>query len=692
MHRSLLGFGRRMQTFPDSPTDPASLRTAPTGDPASTIHERLVIVGGGMAGWGLCDRLVRRNANHFYQITLIGDEPTPAYDRVHLSSYFGGRSEDDLLLADRQWYADHQIELHTGRRIHCIDRTKCEVVDSNGVRHPYDRLVLATGSSAFVPPIPGADLTGVFVYRTLEDLQSIRRHVDETGASTGLVIGGGLLGLEAAKVMIDLGLSASVVERAPGLMPRQLDSNAAKRLRQHVESIGVDVHVTCRTDSITTTDNQRLQIAFSNRDPMVADLVIIAAGVRPNDQLGKDAGLETGARGGIVVDRHLCTSDPKIHAIGECVRFRDHVYGLVAPCYRMADVLAQHLVGEDTSFEGADESAELKLLGVQVATFGRQIGDSRGGVVLNHSDDSGFRAILLDQGRIVGASCVGQWEQLPQVRLATSKHQRMWPTQRTRFVKSGSPWRDDSALSVHHWPDDSVICNCLNVTKGTVGELIKQGCDQPKRIAEACGASTACGSCANLVSELAGCPAESSVDQGGRPLLWVSALALALLAIWCFGPAIAFAESVQSDRRLIDWWWRDDLARQITGFSLLGALVIGQAFSLRKRIPKFQFGDYRLWRWVHSAIGTLTVAGLIAHTGLRLGENFNAVLGVTFLSVATVGALAGLVTAMESRQGGPSALRWKKWRSWFSKLHFLLAWPLPILIAIHVVSFYWFRD
>lgn len=658
------------------------------------VHEtlRLIVVGGGMASYGLCDRLVRSGAIRDYDVTVFGEEPTPAYDRVNLSQLFSGVTADELRLADTQWYETHRVKLKTGCRIAQIDRKNCEVVDQHGQRHPYDRLVIATGSRARVPPIPGADSQGVFVYRTLADLNCIQEYVDATDARIGAVMGGGLLGLEAAKVLQDLGLRTSVIEMAPGLMPRQLDAEAASILKGCIESTGVDVHLVRRTEAIHRQDDGRLAIRFANADPLVADLLIIAAGVVPNDELARDSGLEVGRRGGIVVDQHLQTSDRHIFAIGECVSFRDHVYGLVAPCYRMADVLAKRLAGQGQEFVGADESVELKLLGVQVVAFGQAIGESPSGDTLTQKDAGGYRKLILENGSIVGAACVGRWDQLSQIRQAVRDKKRLWPWQRTRFLRTGSPWIGSGAMSVADWPSDSIVCSCLGVTKATITGLVEECQANPSRIAEKSGASTACGSCRSLVCELAGASSPKVVVPAARTMLVASILGIIASALLVSLPPIPLADSVKAAWREIDVLWRSDFARQVTGYTLLGLLLVGLVFSLRKRTNWFRWGSYGLWRAVHGVLGTSVLVAVAIHTGVRLGSNLNFVLAVTLIATAALGAVAGVLSSIEGRFEGSTAILVRRWRPRLTQLHLWLFWPLPALIACHVFSFYWFRD
>lgn len=659
----------------------------------SEIGSRLVIIGGGMAGYGLCDRLVRSGAHERYQVTIIGDEPQPAYDRVNLSKFFSGRTADELLLATRQWYEDHSIELSTGRRVVDVKTDERMVVDDQGEVVQYDQLVFATGSSAFVPPIPGADTPGVFVYRTISDLESIKQYCEDRNASVGAVLGGGLLGIEAAKVLMDLGIQVSIVEMAPGLMPRQLDSDAAGLLKQKIEKMGVDIHLVRRTESIQSEpDTGKLTLKFSNADDLLVDVIIIAAGVRPRDEVAKKAGLDIGPRGGIVVQTDLQTSDPNIFAIGECASFEDHVYGLAAPCFRMADVLAQRLDGLDARFEGADESAELKLLGVQVATLGRTIGESPGGRVLTHHSDHGYRKLLIENGRLVGASCVGDWDELPQIRGAIQKTARLWPWQTRRFGRTGSPWTPGGAIPVGRWPDEATICSCLLVTKATIKSCIADGHTETEQIANQCGASTACGSCRPLVAELAGQPKIAIPVPGRKTMLATSLVGLLMGCIWIFASPVPMATSVQSAWRDIDILWRDDTARQISGFTLLGLTLLGMVFSLRKRWPRFQFGSYGFWRAAHGVLGTAVMIGVAVHTGLRLGHNLNLVLGVCFLLVAFLGAFAGIASSLEAQLDGRVGMLIRRWRPRLTQIHLWITWPLPALIGLHILSFYWFSD
>ena len=670
------------------------MSSAPTLAPEKTEKkslqlDRLVVVGGGMASYGLCSRLVDRGLHEQYAVTVFGEEPRPAYDRVNLSKFFSGHSAEDLLLAPREWYDEHRIRLETDRRIVRIDSENKLVVDSFGRSEEYNQLVLATGSYPWLPPIPGADVSGVFAYRTIEDLEAIRDFVTSRGAKSSAVIGGGLLGLEAAKVMLDLGVKTAVIEMAPGLMPRQLDAGGAKVLREQVERLGVDVQLTRRTSSIEEV-GERLRIEFQNAEALEVDIVVVAAGIRPRDELAKDAGLEVGARGGFAVNRRLQTSDSSIFAIGECASFEDYTYGLVAPCYRMADILANRLAGQESEFSGADESAELKLLGVPVTAIGRSLGLSTGGVVIKNEDETGYRKLILEQGRVAGATSVGEWEDLDSVRIAVGKQQRLWPHQRRRFLRSGRISPEGGSLHVGAWPSDATVCSCLGITRGKLSDAVKNGATTFESLREATSASTACGSCQHLIRQAVGEQSTAEAIPGAMVVLGASIISLVLSILILVLPPIPFSESVQEGWRQIDMLWRDSIAKQISGYSLVGITLVGLLFSLRKRTKLLKLGSYGLWRTIHVVLGVAILLAVVVHTGFRLGVNLNLALSCTFLTLTLVGALAGIASSLESRCSPEWVMTIRAWRPRLTRWHIWLFWPLPILIAAHIFCVYWY--
>ena len=326
----------------------------------------IVVIGNGMVGYKICEKLLKKSSN--FDIVVFGEEQHRAYDRVHLSEFFNGKSVDDLALSTHDWYIENGIKLHLNDPVVSIDRDSKTVHSVKGYAQCYDYLVLATGSSAFVPNIPGIEKDGVFVYRTIEDLELIRsfgRHVKRAA-----VIGGGLLGLEAAKALLDLGVKEThVIEFAPRLMPRQIDHAGSQMLQSKLQQLGVQIHLNKSTTGIE--GNGKIEcLEFADNSHLPIDMLVISAGIKPRDELAKTAGLQLGARGGIVINEQCRTSDEYIFAIGECALYNGMIYGLVAPGYEMAEVVASFLCSVHKSFTGFDMSTKLKLIGIDVASFG----------------------------------------------------------------------------------------------------------------------------------------------------------------------------------------------------------------------------------------------------------------------------------------------------------------------------------
>jgi len=347
-------------------------------DGAEAVSRRaLIVVGNGMVGHHFVSVAADKGLLDNYQVTIVSEEPELAYDRVNLSKFFEGKGHDDLALTDHDNYAALGVQVLTDDPVVAIDREAHVVRTKSGANLFYDKLVLATGSRPFVPPIPGANASGCFVYRTLADLRAIREAA--ANCRVGVVIGGGLLGLEAAKALTSLGLATHVVEFAPRLMPLQVDDAGGALLRASIQELGVQVHVGMSTQRIVCDADGRVQgLSFANGEELLADMVVFSAGIRPRDELARECGLDVAPRGGVVIDRSSRTSDPTIFAIGECAAFQERCYGLVAPGYRMAEAAVEIIRGGHQEFADFDMSTKLKLLGVDVASFGDAFGTTPG--------------------------------------------------------------------------------------------------------------------------------------------------------------------------------------------------------------------------------------------------------------------------------------------------------------------------
>ncbi|WP_338933043.1 nitrite reductase large subunit NirB [Streptomyces netropsis] len=473
---------------------------------ATDTRRSLVLAGHGMVGQRFLEALYEKEgADRRWRVTVLAEEPRPAYDRVHLTATFTGTRAEDLALTPPGFLDSHGIDLRLGEPATAVDRDGRTVTTASGDRIGYDALVLATGSYPFVPPVPGHDADGCHVYRTIEDVAAIRSRA--AGARTGVVVGGGLLGLEAAGALRALGLRTHVVEFAPRLMALQIDDAGGAALRRKIEELGVSVHTGAAAERIDTDADGRVRaLALSDGTVLDADLVVFSAGVRPRDQLARDCGLPVGDRGGIVVDTGCRTADPRIHAIGECALAADgRVYGLVAPGYAMAETAARRLGGEDGEFTGADTSTKLKLLGVDVASFGDAHGTTEGALDVLYADSRAGvykKLVIGPDGSLLGGILVGDADSYATLRpLAGSSAPLPVPPEQLLLPASAGP--AGGPVGAAALPDDAVICSCHNVSKGTIRTAVAEGgCATVAAVKKCTKAGTGCGSCEKALTTL----------------------------------------------------------------------------------------------------------------------------------------------------------------------------------------------
>ncbi|MFF4878106.1 nitrite reductase large subunit NirB [Micromonospora sp. NPDC000668] len=452
----------------------------------------LVVIGNGMVGQRFVDALRARDPQGRWRVTVLGEERRPAYDRVRLSAFFDGVSESELNL-----HTPHDgVRLRLGEPATTIDRSRRVVTTATG-EYRYDMLVLATGSYPFVPPVPGTELPGVFVYRTLDDLAAIQAYA--RGRRAGAVIGGGLLGLEAANALRLLGLSTDVVEFAPRLMPVQVDQAGGAMLRRYVEELGVRTHLGVATTAIRPgPDGAVAALGLSDGADIDADLVVVAAGIRPRDELARAAGLPLGPRGGVLVDATCRTADERIWAVGECAAVDGTCHGLVAPGYATAEVVADRLVGGAATFPGADSATKLKLLGVDVASFGDAHGATPGCLDVTFTDPATrvyAKLVLSDDAHtLLGGVLVGDANAYPTLRASVGGP---LPAAPLALLAPDGGGADAGAL-----PAAAQVCSCNAVTRSDVDAAIAGGCADVPALKACTRAGTSCGSCVPTLKQL----------------------------------------------------------------------------------------------------------------------------------------------------------------------------------------------
>ena len=464
---------------------------------------KIIVVGHGMVGHKFLESLAEAGL-HSAQVTVLCEEPRPAYDRVHLSEFFAGKSAQDLSLVEPGFFERTGFSLRLAARAATIDRATRTVTLVDGQVLAYDKLVLATGSSPFVPPVPGHDRADCFVYRTIEDLEAMT----ECGARarSGVVVGGGLLGLECAKALRDLGLQTHVVEFAPRLMAVQVDEGGGRVLRHKIEALGLQVHTQKNTLQIIDGETARHRMVFADGSHLEADMIVFSAGIRPRDELARASGLTLGPRGGVEIDSECRSSDPDIYAIGECAAWNGQTFGLVAPGYDMARVAARHLAGQDdVAFVGADMSTKLKLMGVDVASIGDAHGKTPGSRSFQFSDEIAqvYKKIVIseDGKRLLGAVLVGNADEYGTL-LQMALNGIALPKSPEFLILPSSEGQAKPGLGPDALPDSAQICSCNNVSKAQICAAVAGGVTSIGELKACTKAGATCGGCVPLATQV----------------------------------------------------------------------------------------------------------------------------------------------------------------------------------------------
>ncbi len=469
----------------------------------SQTQKTIVVIGNGMVGHRFVEKLVEFDTDKKFKIVTFCEEPRAAYDRVGLTGFFAHRDAEKLMIARLDWYRSQGVELHIGDRANKIDRQKQIVESQQGIRTHYDHIVLATGSYPFVPPIEGVQRPGSFVYRTIEDLERIIEYGKKSKSCA--VLGGGLLGLEAAKAAHELGLETHVIEFSSRLMPRQVDDAGSKILVQKIEALGVRVHLNKGTKEIHGEGSVE-QIEFSDGDRLDVDMLIVSCGIRPRDDLAREAELEVHQRGGVQVNDRLQTSDPNIYAVGEVALHSGMIYGLVAPGYEMAEIVAMNFTGSDAHFTGADLSTKLKLMGVDVASFGNNEPEPEATTPLVYEDPFGgvYKKLFFDPTgkRLLGGILVGDASDFGTLSILAKSGDPL-PCPAGDLMGAGSGGAAAALGGVDALPDDAQICSCNNVNKGAICAAVSEGNLTSLADVKSCTqAGTGCGGCMPLVTDL----------------------------------------------------------------------------------------------------------------------------------------------------------------------------------------------
>ena len=470
------------------------------------MKQKLVVIGNGMAGARTVEEILARGGRERFDITMFGDEPTGNYNRILLSGVLNGTyREEEIFLNPLSWYEENHVRLLAGQRAAGLSRRAKLAFGEDGSPEPYDKLIIATGSRPFIPQMEGTTLPeggfkpGVFVFRSLEDCRRIAEYAK--GKTCAAVIGGGLLGLEAARGLQNFGLEVTVVHLASHLMQQQLDPTAGAILKKAMEKLGVRVLLNKSTTSILGRDRV-LGLRFSDDGTLECDMVVIAAGIKPNWEIAAGCGL-TVERGIVVDDQMRSVDDADIYAVGECAQHRGHCYGLVAPLWEQAKVLADHITGRNprASYQGSKIATKLKVMGVEVATMGivEPRDDDDEVVQFSEPKRGTYKKLIIRDGRLVGGILLGDLTKAAYLTQAFDRNTPL-PEERLRLLFDiGDP---PQKVTFEEMGAATQICNCNGVSKGAIVDCVRSGHGSARAVMRATRAGTGCGTCKAMVNDL----------------------------------------------------------------------------------------------------------------------------------------------------------------------------------------------
>ena len=646
-------------------------------DPGAALP--VVIVGAGPVGVRTLREL--RAAAPPLPLVLYGDERYEPYNRVKLSGLLAGQhSVTDISLAAELPHRSDRLTRFERCRVRRIDRAAATVEDECGRVQPYRKLVLATGSRPNVPAFARSGMKGVYTFRDLRDAEALAAR--RTASQHTLVLGAGLLGIEAARAMQRHNTRVSLVDHNPHPMFRQLDEQAGALLAAQIRARGIELLPGNSVRMLLGT-GQLEGVVLRNGSEIPCDTLVLATGIRPNLDLALQAGLAIGR--GVTVDAQMRSSDPDIYAVGECCEFDNEVFGIVAPGYEQAAIAVRNILDADTAaYRRPQLVTSLKVAGLSVFSLGEpQLPASHR--TYSFRADGVYRRISLVGGHIDSVNAIGDWPELPALREYCNNRRWVSPLQLWRFRKRGQLFADSGAVDVQALPAAAIVCNCNAVSCGDIRGAVDAGARDLQALSQRTQAGTGCGSCQAVLAGFLDTPAANSQAPGLRTLKMVTlgALALSLLAL---GASVAYPDSVQLSWRW-DRLWRDGTLKQISGYSILGLCVLSLPLALRKRLRFVRLGDFAWWRIAHVVLTAAALLALGVHTGFRLGDNLNLVLMASFLGLACAGVLLSASVAWEGRMPFGRAQSLRRIGLWS---HVLLSWPLPALLAAHVLKSYYF--
>lgn len=648
-------------------------------------RDPIVIIGNGPVGLHAARLLLKGDSGH--AVVLYGAEEHKPYNRVKLSSVLAGQIDWSSLYADIDGEDEQRLHKRYGVAIADINPAEKTIIDDKGNVQPYSKLILATGSSPHIPNIEGINVKGRYTFRNIDDVNHLLAR--QISSRHTVILGGGLLGIEAARAMRRWQTKVTVIEHASHLLSRQLDEEAGEKLAEVISSKGIDLVI---NDGLRKVNGEKkiTSLTLTSGREIACDTLIVATGIVPNKSLAILSGLSVGK--GIKVNDRMQTSDEDIYAIGECAEHRGKIYGLVAPGLEQAGVAVHNITGgAEANYAGAIATTRLKVIDHEVLSIGAVGSEARLGFGREHvyqePEKGVYRKLVVHRNRLVGALSLGQWDEASRIQTHVLQKKLVLPWQIMRFKLTGYLWPEQEMPGVTEWPANATVCQCTGVTRGTISTAIEQGACCAEDVSQQTGASSVCGSCRPLVEELLGHSDAPEKHPQSKTLTITAMLGMAIALLFFLPLQIPYVASVQSPWQW-DWLWRDTFAKQVTGFSVLGIFTLGLFVSLRKRVGKLQnLGSFDIWRVVHIMLGILALFGLLLHTGFRLGHGLNQWLMISFAGLIVLGSIYTYLLGQQHRWSpSKSILLKKRMLNW----HIYLFWPVPVLLGFHILKGYWF--
>ena len=647
----------------------------------STIH--ILIVGSGPVGVRFAKELLTRLPHA--SVKMFGNEPYLPYNRVQLSSLLAGEINFDDILTELPDPKTHPNFGHQISTIRSIDSEAKTLTDNLGNQYPYDKLVIATGARPHRPNIPGIETPGVFTFRNLQDAETLQAR--RYRCRQLVVIGGGLLGVEAARSLCGNNTEVTLIQQGSRLMNRQLDDTAAQLLQNKIEALGIRVITNAGVRKIQG-ESQVSAVQIRTGEIIPCDTVVICAGINPNMELARQSRIKVGR--GIQVDDQLQTSASDIFAIGECAEHQGITYGLVNPGFEQAAVVANVIANQQSHYPGSLTVSRLKVIGEAVCSMGEiaELTPRPHQKTLTYENQTQgiYRKLVIHRNRIIGAVGIGDWSEVRRLQDAFQQQKTLWPWQQLLFRQTGNLWSEAGKDNISQWPSTAIVCQCNSINQGQLVKAIASGCDNFTKLSEKTTAATVCGSCKPLLEQLLGNSGPRTKEKAWLATMTVSIAAILVALAIALLPPLTVADSVQN-QGLLEKFWNDGYWKQVTGFTLLGLSLVGLLMALRKRLPKKKWGHFAYWRTFHVCLGLACISLLCLHTGFNLGANLNLYLMMDFLAVIFMGAVAGLMVALNHKFSVHQGLKMRKLWTW---LHILVTWPLPVLVGLHILTVYYF--